>query len=77
MKQLWVKYLVNNYSLQQNDVFGSCELRYEWHKEVLVTTRDLSRCSHFTSEQIFGAQTIPLMHMVNQILFKNKFTKLF
>ncbi|XP_042870243.1 uncharacterized protein LOC122252056 [Penaeus japonicus] len=52
----------------QADVLGSCEVHYEKKGLKTVTWRDLTRCSHFTSEMVLGAHSLPLLHLALDVL---------
>ncbi|CAL4121836.1 unnamed protein product [Meganyctiphanes norvegica] len=47
----------------QADVLGLCEVRYENRGNQTVSWRDLTRCSHFTSEKVLGMHNLPLLHL--------------
>ncbi|XP_037790084.1 uncharacterized protein LOC119585531 [Penaeus monodon] len=49
----------------QADVLGSCEVHYEKKGLKTMTWRDLTQCSHFTSEMVLGAHSLPLLHLYN------------
>ncbi|XP_047496155.1 uncharacterized protein LOC125043864 isoform X2 [Penaeus chinensis] len=52
----------------QADVLGTCEVHYEKKGLKTVTWRDLTRCSHFSSEMVLGAHSLPLLHIALDVM---------
>ncbi|XP_063886091.1 uncharacterized protein LOC135114231 isoform X2 [Scylla paramamosain] len=51
----------------QSGVLGTCEVRYEHEESRTVTWLDMTRCSHFTYEQVLSAHNLPLLHLAVEL----------